>query len=122
MRTIMACVVSIAFAGTAMADMKVSFEWGPTGKCFDSKSPPFKVSGVPAGTAKLSFLMRNLDVPDFPHGGGKVNYTGQADVPYGSFRYKGPCPPQKHRYSFEVKALDAKGKELGKATAAKSFP
>lgn len=122
MRIILACAISLVMAGSAMADMKASFEWGPTGKCFDSKSPPFKVSGVPAGTTKLSFFMRDLDAPDFRHGGGKVDYSGQADLPYGAFRYKGPCPPQKHRYRFEIKALDAKGKELGKAVAAKSFP
>ncbi|WP_137392879.1 YbhB/YbcL family Raf kinase inhibitor-like protein [Agrobacterium larrymoorei] len=122
MRLIIAAAISLTFVSSAMADMKVSFEWGPTGKCFDSKSPPFKVSGVPTGTAKLGFDMKDLDAPDFYHGGGKVDYSGASEIPYGAFRYKGPCPPTKHRYRFIVKALDAKGKELAKATAAKSFP
>ncbi|MGF0521846.1 YbhB/YbcL family Raf kinase inhibitor-like protein [Agrobacterium pusense] len=122
MRILLGAALSLALSGTAFAGMKASFEWGPTGKCFDSKSPPFKVSSVPAGTTKLSFLMKDLDAPDFYHGGSKVDYSGQADIPYGSFRYKGPCPPNKHRYMFTVRALDANGKELGIATAAKLFP
>ncbi len=122
MRILLGLVLSLALSGTAFAGMKASFEWGPTGKCFDSKSPPFKVSGVPAGTTKLSFLMKDMDAPDFYHGGGKVDYIGQSDIPYGAFRYKGPCPPTKHRYTFTVKALDSKGKELGTASTAKSFP
>ncbi|XUY29707.1 YbhB/YbcL family Raf kinase inhibitor-like protein [Agrobacterium sp. rho-8.1] len=122
MRFVLACAATLVLAGPALADMKVSFEWGPTSKCFDSKSPPFKVTGVPAGTVKLGFDMKDLDAPDYYHGGGKVDYSGQSDIPYGAFRYKGPCPPTKHRYRFTVKALDAKGKELNKAVAAKSFP
>jgi len=122
MRILLGLVLFMALSGTASAGMKASFEWGPTGKCFDSKSPPFKVSGVPAGTTKLSFLMKDLDATDFYHGGAKVDYTGQGDIPYGAFRYKGPCPPTKHRYTFTVKALDAKGKELASASAVKSFP
>ncbi len=115
-------IAALISAGPAAAGMSASFDWGPTKKCFDSKSPPFKVTGVPEGTAKLSFSMTDLDAPDYRHGGGKVEYTGQAEIPYGAFRYKGPCPPSKHKYRFTVKALDAKGKEIGKTTATKSFP
>jgi len=61
MRILLGAALSLALSGTAFAGMKASFEWGPTGKCFDSKSPPFKVSSVPAGTTKLSFLMKDLD-------------------------------------------------------------
>ena len=122
MRFILTAVFSLALTGTALAEMKVSFDWGPTGKCFDRKSPPFKVGGVPAGTATLSFQMTDLDAPDYHHGGGKVAYKGQGDIAYGAFSYKGPCPPVRHRYRFTVKALDAKGKEVGKATATKAFP
>lgn len=99
----------------------MSFEWGPTGKCFDSKSPPIKLSGVPKGTAKLRFRMRDLDAPNYHHGGGTVAYSGANSLPYGAFRYKGPCPPSPHVYRFSVDALDAKGKKLGSATAKKRF-
>lgn len=122
MKLVIAAAAAILASSPAMAEMKASFEWGETTKCFDKNSPPFKVSGVPDGTAKLSFLMTDLDAPDYRHGGGKVNYTGQSAIPYGAFRYKGPCPPSKHKYRFTIKALDAKGKEIAKTTATKSFP
>jgi phosphatidylethanolamine-binding protein (PEBP) family uncharacterized protein len=109
--------------GTALADMKVSFDWGSTKKCFDSKSPPISLSGVPAGTKKLDIRMKDMNVPDYNHGGGKVDYTGQKSLGYGAFSYTGPCPPSgKHKYRFTVKALDAGGKTLATATADKMFP
>jgi phosphatidylethanolamine-binding protein (PEBP) family uncharacterized protein len=80
-----------------------------------------KLSGVPAGTVKLDIRMVDLNAPDYPHGGGKIAYGGNS-LPYGAFRYQGPCPPAPHTYQFTVKALDAKGKTLDKATARKRFP
>lgn len=122
MRILTIAAIAALTASPAIADMKASFDWGPTGKCFDSKSPPFRVSGVPEGTKKLSFSMTDLDAPDYRHGGGKVDYAGQDAIPYGAFRYKGPCPPTRHKYRFTIKALDAKGKEIMKTTATKAFP
>lgn len=122
MKLAIAVTVAILASSPAMAEMKASFDWGQTTKCFDKNSPPFKVSGVPEGTAKLAFTMTDLDAPDYRHGGGKVDYTGQSAIPYGAFRYKGPCPPSRHKYRFTIKALDAKGKEIAKTTATKSFP
>lgn len=122
MRFWISFVAAVAIASPAAAGMSASFDWGPTKKCFDTSSPPFKVTGVPQGTAKLSFKMTDLDAPGYNHGGGKVDFSGQSAIPYGAFRYKGPCPPTRHKYRFTIKALDAKGKELGKATATRSFP
>ena len=124
MRLIFTGLISLAMlASASAADMKASFDWGPTKKCFDGKSPPFKLSSVPDGTAKLDIRMMDLDAPTFSHGGGKVAYSGQNSLPYGAFRYKGPCPPSgTHRYRFTIKALDAKGKTLAKTTADKRFP
>lgn len=122
MRVLLACLISLGFAGTAAADMKVSFQWGETGKCFDRKSPPMSLNGVPEGTTKLDIRMKDLNAPDFNHGGGKVDYSGQKTLEYGAFKYKGPCPPQTHIYVFTVKALDAKGKTLATATAKRKFP
>jgi len=122
MRLILAGMISLFVAAPAMA-MTASFSWGPTKACFDSKSPPFHLSAVPKGTVTLDLRMRDLDAPDFMHGGGKVAYTGQGDLPYGAFRYKGPCPPEgHHRYRFTVKALDANGKVLATATSDRPFP
>ncbi len=61
-------------------------------------------------------------MPKISTTGGKVDHTGQSDIQYVAVRYKGPYPPTKHRYTFRVEALNAKGKELVAATAVKSFP
>jgi len=101
--------------------MGVSFNWSKADTCA-RKSPAFKLSGVPRGTRKLRFFMKDLDVPAYFHGGGTVAYTGPW-VGRGAFSYKGPCPPrgQKHSYRWTVKAVDAKGKVLGKASATRPF-
>jgi phosphatidylethanolamine-binding protein (PEBP) family uncharacterized protein len=118
-----AALIVFATAGAAHAEMAVSFDWGQTKKCFDSKSPPITLSGVPEGTTKLDIKMQDRNARDFYHGGGRVDFTGQAALPYGAFRYKGPCPPSgSHLYRFTVKALDAKGKTIGTAQAEKNFP
>ncbi|WP_315926204.1 phospholipid-binding protein [Mesorhizobium sp. SP-1A] len=122
MRAMFAIFAFLAMTGTAHAAMNVSFDWGPTKKCFDDKSPPMKITGVPAGTKMLDVVMVDRDAPDFHHGGGKVAYQGQSLLPYGAFRYKGPCPPAPHRYRFTVKALDVAGKVLATASAEKRFP
>jgi len=115
------CFLLTTISGAA-ADMSVSFDWGPTKKCFDPKSPPMKVTGVPAGTANLDIRMTDRDA-DYNHGGGKVAYKGQTSLPYGAFKYQGPCPPAgQHTYSFTVKAVDAAGKTLATAKASRKFP
>lgn len=120
MRILITSALLLASVAGAHA-MSVSFQWGPTTKCFDTKSPPMTLSGVPAGTVKLDIRMVDLNVPDYPHGGGKIPYTGNS-LPYGAFHYHGPCPPATHGYQFTVKALDANGKTLATAKARKNFP
>lgn len=111
----------IAAPTTAQA-FGLTFEWGQTKSCFDSKSPPIKLSKVPKGTEKIRFKMVDIDAPSYPHGGGTVAYGGKASLPYGAFKYKGPCPPSPHTYQITGEALDAKGKVLAKASARKRFP
>lgn len=119
---ILGVIVAALASSASAADMKVSFDWGPTKKCFDSKSPPMKLSGVPKGTVRLDIRMKDMNVPDYSHGGGKTDYKGDS-LAYGAVRYRGPCPPTgKHKYRFTVKALDAKGKALATATADRMFP
>lgn len=123
-RTMMAaaagCLAMVA--STPAAAFAIAFEWGETKKCFDSKSPPITLSKVPKNTAKIRFLMVDLDAPRYPHGGGTVAYTGEAALPYGAFTYKGPCPPAPHTYEFRAEALDASGKVIAKARATRTFP
>jgi phosphatidylethanolamine-binding protein (PEBP) family uncharacterized protein len=107
----------------AQSTFAVDFTWEGTAKCFDPKSPPFSVSGVPAGTKVLGFAMTDLDAPSFPHGGGTVPYSGQTRIERGAFAYKGPCPPQgQHSYRWTIEAQDGAGKTLATATATKKFP
>jgi len=112
----------ILFSNGAALAMDVKFNWGPTKDCFDTNSPPFEISNVPEGTKTLSFRMIDLQVPAYPHGGGTVSYEGSGSIPYGAFKYKGPCPPSPHMYEFTVKALDASGTVLAASTAKRRFP
>ena len=48
-------------AGGQTAGFGVDFSWDGTGACFDPKSPPFTLSGVPAGTKRLTFAMKDLE-------------------------------------------------------------
>jgi phosphatidylethanolamine-binding protein (PEBP) family uncharacterized protein len=120
-RVLSVLAVLLASAETSAA-MGLSFEWGPTGQCFDKKSPPVKLSDVPAKTTQLRFKLVDLDAPDYPHGGDTVQYAGNDSLPYGAFSYTGPCPPSPHTYRLSVEALDAGGKVLAKAEASKRFP
>ena len=101
--------------------MSLSFDWGPTKRCFDANSPPIKLRQVPKGTALLRFRMRDLNAPSYNHGGGTVKYTGKNSLPYGAFRYKGPCPPRRHTYEITVDAINAKGKRTATAKFRRSF-
>ena len=97
--------------------------WKGSKSCFDPQSPPFTLSGIPAGTRQFRFDMKDLDAPNFVHGGGTVAYDGQPRIPRGAFTYRGPCPPQgQHRYQWTVEAQDAAGKTLAAAAITKSFP
>ncbi len=115
-------VSAFCLAAVPAHAMGLSFSWGPTKKCFDPKSPPMTISGVPKGTAKFKINMVDLNMTSYPHGGGTVTYSGSGKLPYGAFRYKGPCPPSPHVYEFTVKAVDKSGKVLATAKAKKRFP
>ena len=119
----LAVVAALSPASAQAPSFGVDFSWEGTAACFDPKSPPFTLSGVPTGTKRLKFAMKDLDAPSFPHGGGTIAYTGQPQVSRGAFSYKGPCPPSgQHTYQWTVEAQDAAGKTLATATVAKKFP
>jgi hypothetical protein len=89
-------------------------------------SPRFALTDVPQGTAKLDFHMTDLNKPSFHHGGGTVDFRGQAEVPCGAFAksFVGPSPPpgEVHTYAFTIKALGANGAPLATSTARRKFP
>ena len=121
---------TLLITGTYASAMELSFSWGPTIKCFDSKSPPMTVSQVPNGTAKLRFRMVDRNKMSYRHGGGTVDFKGSGNLPYGAFLnspfrpYKGPCPRRTspHTYEFTVQAIDMSGRVLAKANARRKFP
>jgi len=123
------CVVGIYFdfsRSTSDDDetppLSLHFSWVGIPAC-SSISPAFELGGVPADTVRLSFMMTDLNMPTFHHGGSTVAYTGNL-VSRGAINYTGPCPPQgeRHNYRWTVQALDADGKILAKGTAVEIFP
>ena len=120
-RVFLTSILLVALSAPASA-MSMSFKWGPTKDCFDRKSPPITVRNVPAGTKKLRFKMVDLNAPNYPHGGGTVTWKGNGNLPYGAFRYKGPCPPSPHTYEISVKALGSGNKVLATAKSRRRFP
>jgi phosphatidylethanolamine-binding protein (PEBP) family uncharacterized protein len=106
----------LVYEGSLHAQMSrfaADVTWAGSKSCFDPQSPPFTLNGVPPGTRRLHFAMKDLDAPDFRHGGGTVAYDGQRLVPRGAFSYRGPCPPQgQHHYQWTVEAVDAAATRL----------
>ncbi len=104
--------------------LNVQFSWKGIKRCSDY-SPRIKVSGIPKGTKYLKVELKDLDVPSWNHGGGKVAYKGSSIIPAGSLKsgYNGPCPPSgSHRYQFTVYAVNVKNVIIGVGKATKKFP
>ncbi len=119
--------VALLSAQTAAAEFSMSFSWGNIPRCTTGKpnrvgSPKFVLKGVPAGTTSVDFRLKDLNVPGYNHGGGKVKVSGNGTVPAGSFRYKSPCPPNgRHTYEWTATARGG-GKVLAKARARRNYP
>jgi phosphatidylethanolamine-binding protein (PEBP) family uncharacterized protein len=120
-RMLAAAALAVLVPAPALA-FSFTVDWKGTAPCFDPDSPLIRLSGVPKGTAKIEFHMTDLDAPKFPHGGGTVAYNGETALQKGAFTYKGPCPPEPHRYRWNARALDLWGRELGKAETTVKFP
>jgi hypothetical protein len=115
--------------GPALAgNFTLQFQWGDIPLCTTGHpntvaSPTFEVDSVPAGTARIRFELVDLDVPQYPHGGGTVAYAGGDRIPGGAFTYRSPCPPGgRHSYRWTATALDDTGKALGEARAERDYP
>ncbi|WP_371229352.1 hypothetical protein [Roseovarius sp. 2305UL8-3] len=114
-------------AGTVAAEFSISFEWGDIPSCTSGRpntvgSPAFVIKDLPAGTTSVQFRLKDLNVPNYKHGGGKVKVTGDGKMPFGVFKYKSPCPPSgAHTYQWTATAKGG-GKTLGKATAQRKYP
>lgn len=111
----------------AHADMSLSFKWGDFPLCVSGNpkrvdNPEFVISGVPEGTTKIIFRMKDLDAPSYNHGGGTVKVFTSGTIPSGAFRFKSPCPPGgTHRYEWTATAK-AGSKTLARAKARRNYP
>ena len=129
---IFAVLLCLAFSSGAMggsSHLGVDFSWDGIRRC-TGISPEIKLSNIPAGTVSFYVKLKDLDAPDYNHGGGKVPHDGSGVIPKKALRpdfglasrYRGPCPPMgAHSYVFTVKALDADGKVLSKGEAMQPF-
>ena len=110
MRFLTAIIVAVATAGTANAEMTISYHWNK--ECVDGKSPPIAFSGVPEGTVKFDIVGDAANAGEFFRGLARPDYA-RREMPHGTFQYNFPCPPFSSRfYRWTAKALDAKGKTL----------
>jgi hypothetical protein len=122
-RAAIAAAAALALSANASGALAFSATFG---WCEGGASPSFMLKDVPAGTATVEFAMTDLDKPSFHHGGGKIGYRGQPEVPCGAFDagFVGPSPPpgEVHTYQFVIKALGVGGTVLATTTARRKFP
>ncbi len=106
------------------AEMTVEFSWEGIEACTHD-SPEIRVSPVPEGTADLRVKLKDISLPAWNHGGGKVRHDGSGVIPAGALKlgYNGPCPTSgRHEYEFSVMAVDADGAIIGFGKARQPFP
>lgn len=114
-------------APASAEDFTIGFGWGDIPLCTSGRpgmvpSPKFTVKGLPAGTDRIQFRLRDLNAPRYNHGGGTIRVTRDGTIPAGVFTYKSPCPPGgTHVYEWRATAKRG-GKVLGVATARRSYP
>lgn len=124
--------VMLFLVSPVLADeFTLSFEWGDIPLCTTGNpnrvpNPRFVLSNVPEHTKFISFELTDLDVPNYNHGGGKIEYTGSNVIEPGAFKYKSPCPPSgSHRYEWTAKAKESDSffsNSIGTAKAVKQYP
>jgi phosphatidylethanolamine-binding protein (PEBP) family uncharacterized protein len=119
---ILLCSTSISYA-----DMSLSFKWGNIPKCTNGNpnkvsNPEFIVKGVPKGTTKIIFKLKDNDAPNYNHGGGTVKVGTSGKIVSGAFKYKSPCPPSGvHTYVWTATAK-AGNKTVARAKASRKYP
>lgn len=127
MRLSLVFAACMSIATPTLADFTMSFDWGDIPRCTTGYpnvvgNPEFTLSDVPQGTTEIVFKLTDLDVPGYDHGGGKVKVQGDGKVPFGTFEYKSPCPPNgSHTYEWTATAKSG-SKVLGQAKAARQYP
>lgn len=107
------------------AKMEVTFSWDGVPAC-THESPEIQVAGIPDGAVELRVRLKDVDLPTWNQGGGKVAVDGSGVIPAGALNmgYNGPCPPegQRHKYEFSVMAVDDQGTIIGYGASRQVFP
>ena len=126
---ILAATTIAAFPASTAFSFELGFDWGDLKLCTSGNpnkvtNPTFTLKNVPAGTKVIRFKLKDVDVPNYNHGGAAIGWGGQSKINPGIFDYKSPCPPNgSHTYRWTATALDGpKGKVLGEASAEKDYP
>ena len=128
MRSLLLSVAVLGLSATAAAaEFTISFQWGNTPACNNGRAktignPAFVVRGLPAGTETVEFRMKDIDYPQYNHGGGKVRVGQSGQLPPNLFRYKSPCPPNgSHTYEWRAEARAGR-QVLATASARRRYP
>jgi len=114
-KLLLATAAFLTLAPFPAAAFSFSFDWNGLKSCNTGTpntvaNPRFVLKDVPAGTKFIRFKLKDVDVPNYKHGGGVVAYTGQNVIERGAFKYKSPCPPgEVHTYEWSATAQKRKG-------------
>lgn len=104
-----------------LATIDVDYRWQEKHEC-SKISPQINVSGIPQEAVELKINMRDLDSPNYAHGGGVIVYAGNNVIEEGALtNYKGPCPPTTHRYVIKVTAIDNDEVIVGEGTLMQKY-
>ena len=128
MKSLALAVSALCFSvSAAQAEFSMTFEWGDIPRCTSGSpntvgNPRFVLHDIPAGTQTIEFRLRDLNAPNYNHGGGRVTTNGATVIPFGTFRYRSPCPPGGvHTYRWTATARNGNS-VLGSTTAERQYP
>ncbi len=126
---IAAAAAALLLAAGPASAFGIRFDWKGLERCTSGHpdtvaNPRFVLEDVPEGTKYIRFRLKDLDVPQYDHGGGVVRYTGQKEIAPGAFTYRSPCPPDGvHTYEWTATALGSRtGRPLAIARARRKYP
>ena len=105
--------------------LEVSFTF-EAGGGLSAPNPEIRLANIPDGSAFFTVRLKDIDRPNFNHGGGTVPNDGSGVIRAGVLSsYRGPAPPvgETHTYVLSVIALNAdKSLILGEGQATRRYP
>ena len=128
MKKLLLIIVLLFSKNVFSSEFNFIFDWSDLKNCTSGNpntvsNPIFYLNNIPKGTKEIIFQLKDLDVPSYNHGGGKVSLKNLKivmpedpkfgkfffKIEPGSFKYKSPCPPDgQHTYSWIASANKAK--------------